>query len=112
MQWLTLVPENSGVQRLKADQRLPAVTPRVDPVAASSGVPATRSDEQVQQQRKPAADRRRGERRGGLERRREQQPVLLDTRCSEDRRDSENRRHSCGDREQRPAARTRINLYA
>jgi hypothetical protein len=112
MQWLTLVPEDSGVQRLKADNRLPTVTRSVDPVSASSPVPTARSGEQVQEQRKPATDRRRGDRRRGCERRSEQQPVLLDTRCSQDRRGGENRRQSDGGREQRPVARTRINLYA
>jgi hypothetical protein len=112
MQWLTLVPEDSGVQRLKADNRRPAVTRSVDPVSASAPLPSTRGDEQVQMPRQPATDRRRGERRGGYDRRVEQQPVLLDTRCSHDRRDGENRRQAPGNRTQCPPAGTRINLYA
>jgi hypothetical protein len=110
MQWLTLVSEDSGVQRLKADNRRPAATPSVDPVSANTAVHTPRSGEQVEH--KPVADRRRGERRSGHERRSEQHPVLLDTRCSQDRRSGENRRQSSADCEQRPPARTRINLYA
>ena len=34
MQWLTLVPEDAGVQRLKADNRRPAVTRDVDALSA------------------------------------------------------------------------------
>jgi hypothetical protein len=111
MQWLTLVPEDLSVQRLRADHRRPAVTRSVDPVSASAAVPAARGGEGVQQPRKPSTDRRRGERRSGDERRGEQQPVLLDTRCSHDRRRGDNRRQSTGI-EPCPVARTRINLYA
>jgi len=112
MQWLTLVPEDSGVQRLKADNRKPAVTGSVDPVSPYPRAHPTRSGEQIESRQRPVHDRREGERRRGGERRREQVPVLLDTRCQEDRRAIENRRASVATGEHPPTARLRINLYA
>jgi hypothetical protein len=112
MQWLTLVPEDSGVQRLKADNRKPAVTGSVDPVSPYPRVHPTRSGKQIETRSRPAHDRRQGERRRGDERRREQVPVLLDTRCREDRRAIENRRAPATTDEHPPVVRRHINLYA
>lgn len=112
MQWLTLVPEDSGVQRLKAANRKPAVTGSVDPVSPYPSVHSARSGKQIETRQRPVHDRREGERRGGSERRHEQLPVLLDTRCQQDRRARENRRASAATGEHPPTARLRINLYA
>jgi len=112
MQWLTLVPEDSGVQRLKADNRKPAVTGSVDPVSPYPRAHPTRCGEQIETRSRPVHDRRQGERRRGGERRREQVSVLLDTRCPQDRRAIDNRRTSAATSEHPPTARLRINLYA
>ena len=112
MQWLTLVPEDSGVQRLKAANRKPAVTGSVDPVSPYPPAQPTHSGEQIESRQRPVHDRPQGERRGGDERRREQVPVLLDTRCPQDRRAIENRRASAATGEHPPTARLRIYLYA
>jgi len=112
MQWLTLVPEDSGVQRLIADNRKPAVTGSVDPISPYPRVHSARSGKQIESRQRPAHDRRQGERRRGGERRREQVPVLLDTRCRQDRRAIENRRASAATGERPRTARLRINLYA
>lgn len=112
MQWLTLVPEDSGVQRLKADNRKPAVTGSVDPVSPYPRVHPTRPGKQIETRSRPAHERRRGERRRSGERRLEQLPVLLDTRCRQDRRAIDNRRAAAATGEQPPATRRRINLYA
>lgn len=101
MQWLTLIPENSTIQRLQSDYRRPAVTRAVDTLTPCA--PAR----PVGPQTDPAsALTHRHDRRKGGDRRRRQVPVLLDTRCNPDRRRSDTRvQHP-------PAARTRIDLYA
>jgi hypothetical protein len=111
MQWLSLVPEDSGTQRLKADSRRPAATRSVDAVCPGAPVHATRSGNVVRTPPRPVTDRRRGERRSGHERRSIQHAVLLDTRCGAPRRGSEDRRQSSGSRE-RIRSTYHINLYA
>lgn len=101
MQWLTLVPEDSGVQRLKADNRRPVVVRAVDAPAPCQPPQPAHNDAGTA----PLPARRR-ERRSGGERRRRQVPVVLDTRCSDDRR------QSATDETGQPTARRRINLYA
>jgi hypothetical protein len=111
MQWLTLVSEDAGVQRLKADNRKPMVTPDVDPLSPYPSTHAVKTGDNTVNRQRPEADRRQSERRNGGERRRKQEPLLLDTRSSHDRRRIENRRQSTSKRDQRPVIRTRINLY-
>jgi len=112
MQWLTLVPEDAGVQRLKADNRRPAVTRDVDALSGYPSTHAIKIGDGTVKRPQPMRDRRQGDRRGDGERRREQVPVLLDTRSRHDRRQIENRREPTAPRDRQPAARTRINLYA
>jgi hypothetical protein len=113
MQWLSLVTEDSGVQRLKADNRKPAITGNVDAVSPYPSTHAARiGDGTAGRQHQPDRERRQGERRNGSERRRKQVPVLLDTRARHDRRGIENRRRSNSDEAATPVPRTRVNLYA
>jgi hypothetical protein len=113
MQWLTLVPEDAGIQRLKADNRRPAVTRNVD---ALSPYPSTHAvkigDGTANNRQTPGRDRRRSDRRSGCDRRCRQVPVLLDTRSSHDRRCIENRRQPAVSEDLQPVVRARINLYA
>jgi len=101
MQWLTLVPEDGTVQRLQSDYRRPAFTRAVNTLAPCAPVRAV--GPQVHPEVAPG---HRRDRRKGADRRRRQVPVLLDTRCSPDRRRSDT------SSEQLPAAQTRIDLYA
>jgi len=113
MQWLKLVSEDGGVQRLKADNRLPATTPHVDPVPpypATHSAPIGAHTEPVS--RRPRKDRRQNERRQGSDRRKKQVPVMLDTRSKHDRRALENRRGNKNRCEDKAPARSRINIYA
>lgn len=104
MQWLSLVTEDSSVQRLKADNRRPAVTPSVNAVNAATPAQPVRSGERSPELPRPEGDRHPAERRSGRDRRRRQLPVILDTRCNDRRQQPEDGR--------RPAAIRRINLYA
>jgi len=101
MQWLTLVPENSTIQRLQSEYRRPSVTRAVDTLAPCA--PVRPVGPQVHPENAPG--HRRDRRKGG-DRRRRQVAVLLDTRCRPDRRRSDT------SIEQLPAAQTRIDLYA
>jgi hypothetical protein len=105
MQWLTLVPENSGVQRLQADMRRTVAVRSVDAIAPCPPPhPVDTGDDR--QTRSLPAGAPQGERRSGEDRRRRQVPVVLDTRSSGDRRES-----AIG-ADGQPKARRRINLYA
>lgn len=113
MQWLTLVPEDAGVQRLKADNRRPAVTRNVDAPSAYPSTHAVKIGDGTENRQSPSRrDRRQSDRRSGCDRRCKQVPVLLDTRSSHDRRHIENRRQAAASKDLRPVVRTRINLYA
>jgi len=112
MQWLKLVSEDGGVQRLKAGNRLPATTPGVDPVPAYPATHSAHIGERPEPgSRRPLKDRRQNERRQGGERRKKQIPVVLDTRSKHDRRALENRRESKNRCQDKPPARSRINVY-
>ncbi|MCO6413992.1 MAG: hypothetical protein J5I92_14720 [Thiogranum sp.] len=111
MQWLTLVSEDAGVQRLKADNRSPATTPNVDAVAPYPVVHAAAGGEHRERAQQAPVDRRRNDDRRQGERRREQVPVILDTRSKHDRRSLENRRMTTAHATAAPLRR-RINLYA
>jgi hypothetical protein len=106
MQWLTLIPESANARRLSADTRRPATARSVDATARTPAPQPATDGEHLPESPQPAGERRRAERRCGEERRRRQQPVLLDTRCSHDRR------QPSADEARRPTARKRINLYA
>ena len=112
MQWLTLVSEDSGVQRLKAQNRLPAKTTEVGAVSPYPSTHSVQVGERQENNRQPVKDRRQGERRGGNDRRKKQVPVILDTRSNHDRRTIENRRKNKTAGDDVPVCRTRINLYA
>lgn len=112
MQWLNLVSEDAGVQRLKAEARQPATTPGVSAVAPYPSVHPAHIGEASNARQKPIQDRRHGERRKGTDRRKQQKAVLLDTRSQHDRRNIDNRRQpQSGEKETTPS-RMRINLYA
>jgi len=106
MQWLTPIPEDAGLQRLKADNASPANTRAVDAVAPYPS--SATGNEPKTPEPLPTHERRRGERRRH-ERRRKQVPVLLDTRSKHDRRAIGDRRQAA---EQPPSPRRRIDLYA
>lgn len=112
MQWLTLVSEDSGVQRLKADNRLPATAPDVNAVSPYPSTHAAQIGERPDTNREPVRDRRQSDRRRGNDRRKKQLPVVLDTRSNHDRRDIENRRKTQTASNEKPAAPARINVYA
>lgn len=107
MQWLSLVTEDYGVQRLKADNLRPVVARPLAPVAAYPAAHPVQTGETPEAPQQPRAERRRGERRQGGERRRRQVPVILDTRCQNDRRASTERRDGAGS-----APRLRLDTYA
>ncbi len=107
MQWLTLVPEDSGVQRLKADNRRARVTRAV---AAPTPCPPAQGDHDRPLQAAPV--RRRSERRAGHERRRRQVPVVLDTRCGGDRRDRSEHHTRAANPPRPQSIRRHIDLYA
>ncbi|TCK19428.1 hypothetical protein DFR30_2739 [Thiogranum longum] len=114
MQWITLVPEDAGVQRLKADNRRPVITRNVDAVSPYPSAHALRIGEGNRRESAPHGERRADERRAGAERRKQQVPVLLDTRSKHDRRAIDNRRTidaTDNNSDQRPR-RVRLNLYA
>ena len=115
MQWLTLVSEDAGVQRLKADNRQPVTARSVDAVAPYPSAHPVRIGEDRVSRQHPVQDRRQDERRNGGDRRKHQSAVLLDTRSQHDRRNIfEDRRHqaSAEDTQVKTISRTRINLYA
>ncbi len=96
MQWLSLVSEDTGVQRLKAADRAPARTGRLEAVAQYPSAHPVQVGERRADQRPPRVDRRRGERRDA-DRRTRQIPVLLDTRSQHQRRAVQDRRRSGGE---------------
>ncbi len=113
MQWLKLVSEDGGVQRLKAVNRLPVRAPGVDAVPAYAATHSAGSGEHPKpDRRRPVKERRQNERRQGGDRRQKQVPVVLDTRSKHDRRALENRRGSKKRREDKPPARSGVNVYA
>ena len=103
MQWLTPIPEDAGVWRLKVANASPATARSVEAVAAS--LPGAADDRTRGTRPVPAVERRHGERRR-QDRRQRQVPVLLDTRCRQDRRASGDRR-SAG-----PVKGRRLDVYA
>jgi hypothetical protein len=112
MQWLKLVSEDAGVQRLKAGNRLPATTPAADPVPPYPATHSAHIGDRPETNTRPARDRRQNERRKGGDRRKKQVPVVLDTRSKHDRRALENRRGGKKHAQDKPPARSRINVYA
>jgi hypothetical protein len=88
--FINLIPDDLGVQRLKSENTQPsaarAVTP-VDPYPSQQANQPQPLPVPPRRRRKP----RKGERRGG-ERRKRQEPVILDTRGSQDRRERADRR--------------------
>ena len=106
MTFINLIPDDLGVQRLKAENAQPgtarAVTP-VDPYPSQQAnqpqplpIPPRRG------RRKPRKGNRRGE-----QRRKHQERVILDTRDSQDRRQLADRRED--EAETRPPA--HLDLY-
>ena len=86
MQWIKLVPEDGGIQNLKADNKRPAITRNVDAVSPYPSVHAPRIGEDALREARKHQKRRTGDRREGNDRRKQQTRVLLDTRSKHDRR--------------------------
>lgn len=110
MQWLSLVTEDAGVQRLKADNRQPVVARSLDAVSPYPAIHPARIGEGKVREPGARRERRDGERRQG-ERRQKQVPVLLDTRCGS-RRGIENRRREAAEPDDAGIPAVRINVYA
>jgi len=98
MQWITPLSEDYGVQRLKADNRKPAI--------ARAVAPTRMVGECLEAPHKRIESRYQGERRKHGDRRRKQVPVILDTRSSQ------NRRNPQGADERAALSCPRINVYA
>lgn len=111
MQWLKLVSEDGGIQRLRADNRSPATTPVVDPVPQSPAAQPPPLGKHPESNARPRKERRRGERRKGGDRRKKQIPVLLDTRSKHDRRALENRRGDAPASPDDPPPRSGVNIF-
>jgi len=114
MQWINLVPEDAGIQNLKADNRRPVITRDVDAVSPYPSAHAPRIGKGMQRTLGKGRERRTDERRAGADRRKQQVPVMLDTRSKHDRRSIDNRRAapSVEAGPGRPPLSTRLNLYA
>ena len=112
MQWLNLVSEDGGIQRLKADNLQPAVTTGIKAVPPYPSTHPVQIGERRDSRGKPVSDRRRAERRRGNERRQKQVPVMLDTRSSRDRRTIEDRRKSLSANKGTPNTFAHIDIYA
>jgi hypothetical protein len=91
MQWLTLVPENTGIQRLRTERPVTASTRRLDAAAPYPSAHAAQIGDPRADSRPPRRERRRTERRHH-ERRGQQLPVAFDTRSKHDRRGCQDRR--------------------
>lgn len=117
MQWIKLVPEDTGIQNLKADNKRPAITRNVDAVSPYPSAHAPRIGEDALREARKHQKRRTGDRREGDDRRKQQIPVMLDTRSKHDRRAISNRRtDSSSDAEadaddQAPPSK-HLNIYA
>ncbi len=95
MQWLTLVPEDAGVQRLRAERPVTASTGQLDTVARYPSSHPVQIGETHLRAPAPRRERRRGERRQG-DRRGQQLASAFDTRGKHDRRGCQDRRQSTG----------------
>jgi len=112
MQWLSLVTEDAGVQRLRADNRLPAKARGVDHVSPYPSSHAAQISEGNKRQQQPRKERRQQERRRNADRRKQQLPVILDTRSSHDRRQIQNRRQTRISENPEINGLARLDLYA
>ena len=106
MQWIPPLSEDYGVQRLRADNRKPAIARAVDPLSPYPSVHPAQVGEHPETPRKYTEIRHQGERRKGSDRRRKQVPVILDTRSSQNRRNPQSMDKTAG------TPRQRINVYA
>jgi len=114
MQWIKLVPEDAGIQNLRADSRRPVITRNVDAVPPYPSTDTRRISKDMQRDTGKHQERRAEDRRARSDRRKQQVPVLLDTRSKHDRRAIDNRRSiSANDTGTEPSRHsTRLNLYA
>jgi len=116
MQWIKLVPEDVGIQNLKADNRRPVITRKLDAVSPYPSTHAPRIGEGTQRDAMQHSERRDNDRRTGDDRRKQQARVLLDTRSKHDRRAIGNRRSDASnddnDDDDQTPRNTHLNLYA
>lgn len=106
MTFINLIPDDLGVQRLKSENAQPGTTRAVTPVDPYPSQQANQPQPLPLPPRRNRRKPRKGERRAG-ERRKRQEPVILDTRASQDRRETADRRED--EAESRPPP--RIDLY-
>lgn len=88
---INLIPDDLGVQRLKSENAQPSTTRAVTPVAPYPTEQANQPHPRPPVPARARNEQRKRERRRG-ERRRKQDPILLDTRSSQDRRHIRDRR--------------------
>jgi len=114
MQLFTLVSEDDGLQRLKADNRRPVIARNVDAVSPYPSAHPAHIGESRQRDIAEHRERRASDRRLGIDRRKQQVPVLLDTRSKHNRRAIDNRRSAASGKTSagQPPRTTRLNLYA
>ncbi|VAW78967.1 hypothetical protein MNBD_GAMMA15-995 [hydrothermal vent metagenome] len=114
MQWINLLPEDAGIQNLKADNRRPVIARDVDAISPYPSAHAVRIGKGAQRDPGKHQDRRADDRREGNDRRKQQVPVMLDTRATHDRRGISNRRAAPATNANsgQPPLSTHLSLYA
>lgn len=110
MQWLTLVSEDAGVQRLRAERPVTASTGQLDAVVRYPSAHPAQIGETRASAPAPRRERRRGERRQG-DRRGQQLAGAFDTRSKHDRRGCQDRRRPAGEAVATPKG-AGIDVYA
>ena len=110
MQWLSLVPEDAGVQRLQAERPATARTAQLDAVARYPSAHPAQIGERRANAPAPRRERRGGERRQG-DRRGQQLAGAFDPRSKHDRRGCQDRRRPAGEAVATPKG-AGIDVYA
>jgi hypothetical protein len=91
MTFINLIPDDLGVQRLKSANTQPGTTRAVTPVDPYPSQQANQPQPLPVPNRRQRREQRRAERRR-QERRQHQEPLILDTRATQDRRQITDRR--------------------
>jgi hypothetical protein len=106
MTFINLIPDDLGVQRLKSENAQPGATRAVTPVEPYPSQQANQPAPLPVPPRRKRREQRKAERRR-QERRQQQDPVILDTRSSQDRRQVSDRREDEAENKAPP----RLDLY-
>lgn len=107
MTFINLIPDDLGIQRLKAENAKPGTANAVTPVDPYPTEQANQPHPRARQLRRSAREVRQGDRRRG-ERRQRQEPVLLDTRSHRERRRQSDRREQAAAQKPAPS----VDLFA